>query len=78
MAGTLPTDGREPHRIQTQGQSEDPAVATAALRKFARWIGRGATFRPVKPLSRMENLMVEVLKGQGLGERALEIMSRFE
>ena len=67
-----------PTGFKLREQSEDPAVATAALRKFARWIGRGASFRPVKPLSRMENLMVEVLKGQGLGERALEIMSRFE
>ena len=66
-----------PTGFKLREQSQDPAVATAALRKFARWIGRGTEYRPVKPLSRMENLMVEVLKGQGLGERALEIMSRY-
>ena len=53
----------------------NPKVALAALRRFQRYCGRGPPMQPVKPLSRAEKLMFEVLKGQGREEAAIAIIA---
>ena len=70
-------DVENPNGFKLRDQSDDPAVACAALRRFARWCGRGAEYEPTKKLNRSEQLMVAVLKGLNQGEEALKIISRF-
>ena len=52
-----------------------PSIALAALKRFQRFVGRGPPAAPRKPLTRAEQLMMAVLKSQGLEEQALEIIA---
>ena len=55
-------------------QSEDPEIATKALRRFARWLHTSIERPPKVPLSRTEKMLARVLQNQNDGDELQRII----
>ena len=69
------------HVEGSRDQSKDPAVCTAALRRFARGIGRGREVRDDPKhvdISQLGQLMAAALRAMGKGDQVARILDKHE
>ena len=60
---------------KARNQSDEPDVACSALRKWARFCGRGPAV-PAAVLSTTDEMLIAVLESRGKGEKARQILNR--